>query len=253
MGTTTRSEIITEEQKAVDRAYDCYAERLAELTGGSVASASASGKDSVSNRLAAEERAADYGGLGNESLVISRIDERCADGGEPDTWYVGRRAVSDVHTRDAVVVLWTSPLAKKWYEAQPDAPGDVLLRRQLRCTEHVVDDFFDEIAVPGLRPATGDAGPVTDGVTVAQQEDKAGKPALTPTDIAGLHRRKPQQPDDFLLRELQRSRSGSMRDIVETIRRDQMALVTGWPSDILVVQGGPGTGKSAVGLLARQQ
>jgi hypothetical protein len=39
-----------------------------------------------------------------------------------------------------------------------------------------------------------------------------------------------------------------MRDIVETIRRDQMSLVTGSPSDILVVQGGPGTGKSAVGL-----
>lgn len=39
-----------------------------------------------------------------------------------------------------------------------------------------------------------------------------------------------------------------MRDIVETIRRDQMELVTGSPSDILVVQGGPGTGKSAVGL-----
>ncbi|TGB07012.1 ATP-dependent DNA helicase [Streptomyces palmae] len=39
-----------------------------------------------------------------------------------------------------------------------------------------------------------------------------------------------------------------MRDIVETIRRDQMELVTGSPADILVVQGGPGTGKSAVGL-----
>jgi DNA helicase IV len=35
---------------------------------------------------------------------------------------------------------------------------------------------------------------------------------------------------------------------VETIRRDQMVLVTGSPTDILVVQGGPGTGKSAVGL-----
>ena len=54
--------------------------------------------------------------------------------------------------------------------------------------------------------------------------------------------------DDFLLRELRRSRSGRMRDIVETIRRDQMALVTGSPADVLVIQGGPGTGKSAVGL-----
>ncbi|MDX3530358.1 AAA family ATPase, partial [Streptomyces sp. ID05-39B] len=69
-----------------------------------------------------------------------------------------------------------------------------------------------------------------------------------PGDIARRLRRTPLQPDDFLLRELQRSRSGRMRDIVETIRRDQMDLVTGSPSDILVVQGGPGTGKSAVGL-----
>lgn len=37
MGTTTREEIIAFEQKAVDRAYDCYAARLAEMTGGSVA------------------------------------------------------------------------------------------------------------------------------------------------------------------------------------------------------------------------
>ncbi|GAA1904815.1 hypothetical protein GCM10009716_13480 [Streptomyces sodiiphilus] len=39
-----------------------------------------------------------------------------------------------------------------------------------------------------------------------------------------------------------------MRDIVETIQRNQTDLVTGSPSAILVVQGGPGPGKSAVGL-----
>lgn len=44
MGTATRDEIIAIEQKAVDRAYDCYVERLAEMTGLSVASASASGE-----------------------------------------------------------------------------------------------------------------------------------------------------------------------------------------------------------------
>ncbi|MEY6566499.1 ATP-binding domain-containing protein, partial [Streptomyces sp. PGLac3x] len=70
----------------------------------------------------------------------------------------------------------------------------------------------------------------------------------TPGDVVRRQRRKALQPDDFLLRELQRSRGGRMRDIVETIRRDQMELVTNAPSDILVVQGGPGTGKSAVGL-----
>ncbi|MEU5594513.1 AAA family ATPase [Streptomyces sp. NPDC020298] len=249
MGTTTRDEIIAIEQKAVDRAYDCYAARLAELTGGSVASASASGKDSVANRLLAEERAAAYGGLGNASLVISRVDVQDGPGGEPDTWYVGRRAVSDVQTRDTVVVEWTNALAKKWLDALPGAPGEVLLRRRLHCTQRVVEGYADDISAP--RPAADDADPesaAADSVTDVQQPEKARPSVLTPGDIARLHRQRPQQPDDFLLRELQRSRSSSMRDIVETIRRDQMALVTGSPSDILVVQGGPGTGKSAVGL-----
>ncbi|MDX3098030.1 AAA family ATPase [Streptomyces sp. ME19-03-3] len=251
MGATTRDEIIAEEQKEVDRAYDCYAERLAELTGGSVAAASASGKDGVSNKLAAAERAAEYDGLGGESLVFRRVDTKDGAGGEPDTWYVGRRAVSDVHTRDIVVVHWASDLAKKWYEARPEAPGDVLLRRRLDCAGRVVEGYADEIAAPGLATTTGDTAPVAEvpgQTTVAQGHDETRRAPLTPADVASLHRRKPREPDDFLLRELQRSRTGRMRDIVETIRRDQMALVTDSPSDILVVQGGPGTGKSAVGL-----
>ncbi len=251
MGATTRDEIIAAEQKAVDHAYDCYAARLDEMTGGSVAMASASGKDSVANRIEAEERAAAYGGLGNESLVISRVDVRDGPGGEPETWYIGRRPVSDVRTRDTVVVEWTNPLARKWLDALPDSPGEVLLRRQLRCAQRVVEDYFDEITaapVPQPRPAADDARPAEPAPAVTQQEGAPSRPVPTPADIARLQRQKPPQPDDFLLRELQRSRRGTMRDIVETIRRDQMALVTGSPSDILVIQGGPGTGKSAVGL-----
>ncbi|MER5599237.1 ATP-binding domain-containing protein [Streptomyces sp. NPDC002265] len=271
MSTTNRDEIIAVEQKAVDRAYGCYHERLAELSGGSMASASASGKDSVANRIDAEDKAAAYGGLGDASLVISRVDVQDAPGGEPDTWYVGRRAVSDVHTRDTVVVLWTTPQARQWAQALPETPGDIVLRRQLRCTRQRVDGYADDISlvVPAPRPALDDADPqdadqqrvdprsadrpgtakdAKDAADDVRQPTRTRPPALTPTDVARLHRQKPQPPDDFLLRELQRSRRGSMRDIVETIRRDQMALVTGSPADILVVQGGPGTGKSAVGL-----
>lgn len=128
--------------------------------------------------------------------------------------------------------------------------------------------------IPKPRPAADDRAP---GETPQEQESDAAEPsaaspesapgsvpekvaepggprpgrrpsAPTPSDVARIRRRKPLQPDELLLRELQRSRSGRMRDIVETIRRDQMDLVTGSPTDILVVQGGPGTGKSAVGL-----
>ncbi|MFE9852868.1 AAA family ATPase [Streptomyces sp. NPDC005576] len=213
-------------------------------------------------------------------------------------------------------------MAKKWSEARPADPGDVELRRQLRCVREVVEDYYDDIApvveagpvqepadavgVPGPRgtasttpegddtsdpqevqdaqdtqdtqdtqvprktahdgapsdavpagPDAPDAPGVPDaghppghltGPHVPVPRRRLRVPSATPGDLARTRRRKPSQPDEFLLRELQRSRGGRMRDIVETIRRDQMDLVTGSPSDILVVQGGPGTGKSAVGL-----
>ncbi|MGW6573272.1 HelD family protein [Streptomyces sp. NPDC054945] len=267
MSTTTRDEILAGEQRAVDHAYDCYTTKLAELSGPSAATASASGKDGIANRAEAEARAEAYGGLGDEALVFSRVDAPEDPGGEPRPWYIGRRVVHDA-SREPVVLLWTSPLAKRWIETRPENPGEVVLRRQLRCVRRIVNSYFDEIspptpapvpapvpsavpsavpqpaAVPEPRPTADDGAADEKDVSPAPER----VPAPTPGDVVRHQRRKSLQPDDFLLRELQRSRGGRMRDIVETIRRDQMELVTGSPSDILVVQGGPGTGKSAVGL-----
>ena len=53
---------------------------------------------------------------------------------------------------------------------------------------------------------------------------------------------------DFLLEELERNRDAHMRDIVATIQADQYRLITHDPTAPLVIQGGPGTGKTAVGL-----
>ncbi|MGA5225365.1 ATP-binding domain-containing protein [Streptomyces koyangensis] len=270
MSTTKRDEVLAGEQRAVDHAYDCYTTKLAELSGTSAATASASGKDGIANRADAEARAEAYGGLGDEALVFARVDAPEDPGGEPRPWYIGRRGVKD-SLNDPVVVLWTSPLAKTWIETRPEEPGEVVLRRQLRCVQRVVESYFDEIAAlpkaapppPAVPPPAPVAVPEPrqDADDSAAQEVDAAPapeptpalapeptPAPTPGDVVRRQRRKALQPDDFLLRELQRSRGGRMRDIVETIRRDQMELVTNAPSDILVVQGGPGTGKSAVGL-----
>ncbi|MFF4449338.1 HelD family protein [Streptomyces sp. NPDC001502] len=248
MSTTTRGEGLAVEQRAVDHAYDCYTARLAEMSGTSAATASASGKDGIANRIEAEARAASYGGLGDEALVFARVDAPERPGTASRPWYVGRRVVWDA-SNEPVVLQWTSPLARKWLDARPESPGEVTLRRQLRCVQRIVEGYFDDIAPPAAaarapEPATA---PVPVPVPTTVPEPRPSSPA-TPGDIVRRQRRKTLQPDDFLLRELQRSRSGRMRDIVETIRRDQMELVTGSPSDILVVQGGPGTGKSAVGL-----
>ncbi|MEV7191899.1 ATP-dependent DNA helicase [Streptomyces sp. NPDC093510] len=245
MSTTTRDEILTGEQRAVNHAYDCYAMKLAELGGTSAATASASGKDGIANRAEAQARAEAYGGLNGEALVFSRVDAPEDPGGDPRPWYIGRRGVHDA-SHEPVVLLWTSPLAKRWLETRPENPGEVVLRRQLRCAQRIVESYFDEISL-----STAASAPAPAPVAVpepAPAPEPAPVPAPTPRDVVRRRRRKGLQPDEFLLRELQRSRGGRMRDIVETIRRDQMKLVTGSPSDILVVQGGPGTGKSAVGL-----
>jgi len=124
------------------------------------------------------------------------------------TWYIGRRLVRDADF-EPVVINWQSPQAKEWLLRPPNQAGEVTLRRRLRCDGRTVRDYQDEI---GTEPV------------------------------------KPERLRDFLLEDLERARDGTMRDIVETIQREQLLLVSDTPRGVMVVQGGPGTGKTAVGL-----
>ncbi|HTZ05886.1 MAG TPA: ATP-binding domain-containing protein [Gaiellaceae bacterium] len=123
--------------------------------------------------------------------------------------YVGRRWVHD-DDHEMLVVNWQAPAARPFYTATPADPQRVTLRRRYRTEGRRIVDISDE-ALDG----TG-----VEGATVS----------------------------DFLLEELERRREGRMRDIVATIQSDQYRLITAEPDGALVVQGGPGTGKTAVGL-----
>jgi DNA helicase IV len=123
--------------------------------------------------------------------------------------YIGRRWVHD-DDREALVVNWQAPAARPFYTATPSDPQRVTLRRRYRTDGRRMVDISDE-SLDG----TG-----VEGATVS----------------------------DFLLEELERRREGRMRDIVATIQSDQYRLITAEPEGALVVQGGPGTGKTAVGL-----
>jgi DNA helicase IV len=123
--------------------------------------------------------------------------------------YIGRRWV---HEDDVpIVVNWQAPAARPFYTATVAEPQGVELRRRFRTEGRTVLDLFDE-------PLDGSAGDVIHGVA------------------------------DILLEELERSRDDHMRDIVATIQADQYRLITREPEGVLVIQGGPGTGKTAVGL-----
>jgi DNA helicase IV len=122
--------------------------------------------------------------------------------------YVGRRWVHD-DAQDPVVVNWQAPAARPFYTATPADPQRVTLRRRFRTEGRRLLDISDE---------------TLDGSTAS---------------VAG---------GDFLLEDLERSRDVHMRDIVATIQTDQYALITREPNPALAIQGGPGTGKTAVGL-----
>jgi len=124
-------------------------------------------------------------------------------------FYIGRRWVHD-EERQQVVVNWQAPAARPFYTATPQDPHGVTLRRRFRTDGRRLIDLADESL----------DGSIVDGAAVG----------------------------DFLLEELERNRTSRMRDIVATIQADQYRLITRDPAVPLVVQGGPGTGKTAVGL-----
>ncbi|MDE3024269.1 MAG: AAA family ATPase, partial [Acidobacteriota bacterium] len=123
--------------------------------------------------------------------------------------YIGRRWVHD-DAHEALVVNWQAPAARPFYTATPADPQRVTQRRRFRTEGRTLVDISDESL----------DGTAVEGATVS----------------------------DFLLEELERRREGRMRDIVATIQSDQYRLITAEPEGALVVQGGPGTGKTAVGL-----
>jgi DNA helicase IV len=123
--------------------------------------------------------------------------------------YIGRRWVHD-DAHEMLVVNWQAPAARPFYTATPSEPQRVTQRRRFRTDGRRVVDISDESL----------DGSAVEGATVS----------------------------DFLLEELDRRREGRMRDIVATIQSDQYRLITAEPEGALVVQGGPGTGKTAVGL-----
>ncbi|QHT57590.1 AAA family ATPase [Cellulomonas sp. H30R-01] len=133
-----------------------------------------------------------------------------ADGGEPA--YVGRLGVTDADGR-RLLVDWRSPVAEPFFGATHGNPMGVVSRRRYRWTAGRVTDFWDEVFT-------------TDGLSAnAALDDQSAFVASLGAD-----------------------RSARMRDVLGTIAADQDAIVRAGSQGTLVVDGGPGTGKTVVAL-----
>lgn len=144
-----------------------------------------------------------------ERLVFGRLYLR-----EAATRYIGRVGISDAgHT--PLLTDWRAPAARPFYQATAAAAGDVVRRRHL---------------LTRGRRVTG----VEDEVLDLDRLDASAIPTLS--------------GEGALLAALGASRTGRMTDIVATIQAEQDQVIRSDLSGVLVVQGGPGTGKTAVAL-----
>jgi DNA helicase IV len=184
--------------------------------------------------------------IGDQALLFGRIDAlvpppsgaAVSPDGAPtgaETFHIGRLAVHGADN-EPLVVDWRAPVAEPFYRATGRDPQGLLLRRHLAVEHRKVTGYEDErfdaggASEPGA--GAGGAPPMTDEVTgevLVEGDVPIGGPAA-------------------LLAALGRARSGQMTDIVATIQREQDEIIRAPLGGVLVVQGGPGTGKTAVAL-----
>ncbi|WP_234335810.1 MULTISPECIES: RNA polymerase recycling motor ATPase HelR [unclassified Streptomyces] len=205
--------LIADDERHFAAIAECLEQSIAELTG----------------RLDAERRAP--GGMGRHAMdrdaEIHRLTGRLrtlrrfgldlclgrmvgADGPEPV--YVGRLGLTDSAGR-RLLVDWRSPAAEPFFGATHANPMGLVSRRRYRWTDGRISDYWDEVFTP-------------DGLV--------GHAAL--------------DDQSAFIASLGGNRSERMRDVLGTIQADQDAIIRAGSRGALVVDGGPGTGKTVVAL-----
>ncbi|WP_420835742.1 hypothetical protein [Actinomyces ruminis] len=179
-----------------------------------------------------------------DRLVFGRMDmaQPVADGAVPASpdgdddvtaagrrHYVGRIGLQDARHRE-VVLDWRAPLSRAFYQATASDPMGLVRRRHIDTRARRVIGLEDE-----LIDVTAVGGPTA----LAAANPEA---AQTRMAVDGL------QGEGALIAAMSAARDGRMGDIVATIQAEQDRVVTGDGKGVLVVQGGPGTGKTAVAL-----
>jgi hypothetical protein len=183
----------------------------------------------LSGRLDAELRAP--GGIGQEAmdrdLQIHRLAARLrtlrrfgldlclgriVKAGDPEPVYIGRLGLTDAAGR-RLLLDWRSSAAEPFFGATHANPMGLASRRRYRWTRGRISDYWDEVFTP-------------DGLE--------GHAAL--------------DDQSAFIASLGSSRSDRMRDVLSTIAADQDAIIRAGSRGALVVDGGPGTGKTVVAL-----
>lgn len=241
-GGHVREREIAAEQEVVDLAYGELDRRLAEAKRFLAATQARGGGGTHQSRGERDAYAAHYANLISslegveDRLIFGRMDsgaDAAAEQGPARSdpvagsgrrHYVGRTGLQDAQHRE-VVLDWRAPLARAFYQATASDPMGIVRRRHIQTRARTVLGVEDElIDVSGLGAPT----------------DRTAEPGGAVS--TGL------QGEGALIAAMSTARDGRMGDIVATIQAEQDRVVTSDGTGVLVVQGGPGTGKTAVAL-----
>ena len=184
--------------------------------------------DDLTQRLAAARKAPGRGGTAalERDQEVHRLTARLhllrrfgfdlclgrAVGADDEAVYVGRLGLTDADGR-RLLVDWRSPAAEPFFGATHAHPMGLVSRRRYRWTAGRVTDYWDEVFTP-----------------------------------EGLEHRAALDDQSAFLASLGGARSAQMRDVLGTIQADQDAIIRAGSRGALVVDGGPGTGKTVVAL-----
>ncbi len=224
---------LADEQAYIDHAYECLdtsreaAWRMRNMTEADLGGTFQARFERNAFDEALLKRLADLD-LGNASLVFGRIDRSAESPEAVESFHIGRLAVAD-EDREPVVVDWRAPVAEPFYRATGRNPMGLLRRRHFAVEGRTLLGLEDELFGEGHLGLGHDEG--LDGSTGADTADAGG--------LRGY---------STLLAALERGRTGTLGDIVATIQGEQDEIIRSPQHGVLVVQGGPGTGKTVVAL-----
>ena len=161
--------------------------------------------------------------LGDAALVFGRIDRLAENPEGVESFHIGRLAVADADS-EPVVVDWRAPVAEPFYRATGRQPMGLVRRRHFAVEGRRLLGLEDEMFGEGHLGVVGDEGLAS---------------PVAPGNLRGY---------STLLTALNRGRTGQLGDIVATIQGEQDEIIRSPQAGVLVVQGGPGTGKTVVAL-----
>jgi DNA helicase IV len=219
---------LAEEQAYIDHAYECLrvsrevAWRLRDLTEADTGGTFQARFERNAFDEALLKRLADLD-LGGASLVFGRIDRSAEAPDGVESFHIGRLAVAD-EEREPVVVDWRAPVAEPFYRATGRNAMGLLRRRHFAVEGSQLLGIEDELFGEGHLGLGHDEG--LDGTSGSD-------------GLRGY---------STLLAALERGRTGTLSDIVATIQGEQDEIIRSPQHGVLVVQGGPGTGKTVVAL-----